>query len=238
MNPTRTKIYVGGYSLSSPVIEYCSLNSDGTIADDCVATGGDAFSSAGTIWSMALNNTGTMAYVAAVTGSLYSCSIDLDGSLSGCSSLENAGVSAIAFNSGNNEIYTVRGDNFSAQQCSVNLSGEITSCSDISTFSASHPIAISFNSIGSKAYIVDYTVTPHSIYYCDTNSSDGTFTNCTLTASISTIYGIALNSTSTLVYIASYGNVQYCPVNTDGSLGTCAIAKDFSELPIYRIAIA
>lgn len=78
-----------------------------------------------------------------------------------------------------------------------------------------------------KAYITNWT--GNSVSLCDVNALDGSFSNCTITASGSPQFvnpeAIALSPDKTLAYIANIGgnSVVRCAVNSNGSLSNCAL---------------
>lgn len=87
------------------------------------------------------------------------------------------------------------------------------------------------------AYITNYNAGGASSYvsYCPVSNSDGSLGTCTNVlnagAGNNTFNGVnnaVINPAATFLYVVNYdnGSVSYCPLNADGSLGTCTTITD------------
>ena len=128
--------------------------------------------------------------------------------------------------------------------CSINPDsgpnpGMLTACTSAVTGSTTGTVptinaqGITFNTAGTVAYITTYEPSPaNSVFQCDINQTDGTFTACTQVDIVSpsvpnlyyAYYGLpAINSNSSYAFFVSYYSpeVYACPVSNGVVSGTC-----------------
>lgn len=89
-------------------------------------------------------------------------------------------------------------------------------------------------SVSAYAYITSYNTS--SIKICPINSN-GTFGTCTNSGNFTTTTAIAVNKTSTFLYVLDNTFINYCALNQDGSLGTCTAVNSGSFSGGTSIAI-
>lgn len=241
INSDRTKIYVGGFVGTlqrQGAIAYCSINSNGSIVNDCSLMsqrfGALVSTSNFGVRGIAITNVGTMAYLTnwANTGSaIYSCPINSNGSLDTCiASSPQTNPKGIALNPANTQVYTGN-DAAPMQLCSINSNGIVTgSCTSLSSSVFAQPYGVAINAAGTLAYITDLGFGDDRMGYCTINQTNGVFTACflnTITNLPGIATGVALNPANTFLYLTGVDitdtTVTYCSVNSsDGSLSACA----------------
>lgn len=132
----------------------------------------------------------------------------------------------VTWNSSNTSIATI-GANTGAMSGVGAGTTNITASSGSVT---SNTIALTFQDF---AYISNFNNS--TVSYCPVNTSDGTLATCTAVtntgAGNSTFngpYEISINPAHTRLYISNNNNntVSNCPLNTNGSLGTCSAISD------------
>lgn len=214
-------IYVTNEVAGNNTVTYCPVNADGSLGL-CLITGNGLIQPA----FIALNNTNTIAYVAnSSAGSISLCPINEDGSFGTCSptgTIFAPPMFGLALNPANTFAYLSEYNIGTVRKCTINADGTFGVCS-LAAPGFQNPLGIAFNSSGTKAYIANNGIIGASISLCNI-SGGGTLFGCTLIGNgINGPQGIVLNNTNTFAWITTAGGtVFYCPVNPDGTFGTCA----------------
>lgn len=186
INPTGTFAYIVNQSTNQ--IKYCRINDTTKALETCNdATLSITLRSPS---SIAIDATGSHAYITANNdyyGKILSCPIKADGNFNTCITSYDfnafyAKPITIALHPLNNRAYiTMAGsadDRFDSKiySCQVNQStGVLDDCKDTEASSISTPYGITFNTLGTKAFITNYN--EHNITQCDV-PSNGLLSNC------------------------------------------------------------
>lgn len=235
-------IYVGNVSTTVAV---CSLNSNGT--PGTCSTAGSSFGSPRAIAILNVSGT-TYVYVADQTNSSVSkCSLNTNGTFNTCtpqaglSAAPNAFPSAngIAFNLSGTRVYVT---NFTASTitaqvtlCSVGTNGDFSGCALTAPTTLTNARYITLNAANTKAYIPDSSNARVNV--CDIDTSNGALSNCRAQTQSSTPFrsprSVAINPANTFAYVVnqtSTSTISQCPINTDGTFGTCVtVGSGFSS---------
>jgi hypothetical protein len=114
--------------------------------------------------------------------------------------------------------------------CDVASDGTMSNCNivpgdGITTFP--EPGGVALSSDESKIYIADYS--PGNVFMCDLSNGGKTFSNCTSVLSFANIWTIKINGS--FAYVGLWDTtVNVCPINADGTFGTCdTSANTFGE---------
>jgi DNA-binding beta-propeller fold protein YncE len=232
-NADASKVYVSTYTNSGgdPTAWECSVNStDGSFsacAPYVVTSPTSYFQAYGAI---TLNSANTTAYIIDYYGAdVLLCPIAANGSFASsiCTTAGAVNLSnpvGIALNASGTTAYIANSSSNGVAVCTVN-NGSFTGCTNkngdgITTFSDIYSVAL--NSAGTLVYITE----PYSsnVYACSTSFSSCMNVNGANT--LNTPYGIVFNHAGTMAYVSSYngpGSIYECPVNSDGTFGTCVV---------------
>jgi DNA-binding beta-propeller fold protein YncE len=165
------------------------------------------------------------------------CTVNADGSLTGCSAhsdLTLNGPYGMAINSTGTKLYVPNYSGNTLSICPVNADGSIGICTASNgngTFARPNKAAI--NPAGTFLYVSNYAPNNNTIAICPIKA-DGTLGTCT-TATDSTFNypnGLALNPAGTILYVAndapnlSQGTVSVCQVLSTGGIGSCTESTD------------
>lgn len=171
---------------------------------------------------VALNPTGTVAFIVNYNNSTVTqCSVS-GGVLSGCTNSGATSLSkprAITLNSAGT-IAFITNENDIVTQCSV--SGSIlSSCTNSGATALSRPSGITLNSIGTTAFITNWA--GKSVALCTVNGE--VLSNCANSSAIdlTSPTGITLNAAGTTAFITNYESATVTKCNTSGGiLSSCA----------------
>jgi len=210
-------------------VSICPVNADGTLDVCTTSTGSSTFNDPkGT----AISADGTIAYIGNRGNSTVSiCPVNADGSFGVCTATNEggafaAGIWGINLNPAGTRLYVPMGTS-SFAICNVAIDGSLSACvTDGDAINFSNPKEVQFSSDGNFAFIanIDPLLTTCAV------EADGSFSDCSqVVQGWSTPFGGGtLNADRTFFYAANYSNppgtpafVSICPVNEDGSLGTC-----------------
>jgi len=197
---------------------------------------------------IALNSAGTWAYITndfstdGVSAGISTCPIT-DGQFSGgCTQYLFPGIfnepSAIALNNAGTKAYVTNANGNTVSVCTINSPGVIVSCVDsgVGTTYFMNPVGIVLNNAGTMAYITNGgsgSAPAATVALCQISSTTGEFTSCSnetsnsMSVTFTDLEGIALNTLGTMGYItsstydSSTANVYGCPINPNGTFGTC-----------------
>ena len=108
--------------------------------------------------------------------------------------------------------------------CPINQSsGQLESpCTPVTLTPSSHAVAISLNSANTLAYIADSGNS--QIIICHITNNGSSFGTCTYqSGNFNEPQTVQLNPTGNYIYLGNYtpGDMSICPINSDGTLGTC-----------------
>ena len=214
--------------LQSSNIQQCSIDSITSDVVNCSNSG-----AAGVVpVSMALNSTHSLAYVLnyVVPVTVSVCDVDaLSGNLKDCV-VQNTGIDTtdsdvniqtIVLNAQNTYAYIVGAD-FSAHPslyvCGLSSTGDLTSCTNSGLSFNGWPVAMTFNTAGTLAYL---STTTNQIYTLNVNSNTGALSiNDQFQAS--DYSGITFNSAQQALYITGPGStISRCAVDNAGALTAC-----------------
>lgn len=230
----------------SGFVYQCTIADDGTFSS-CDATPASPPSWAPYAIDFATSSGVQYGYVTDVgNGNVFQCSLNSDGSFNACPTATGLTFPApygITFATVGGVQYAYIADAGTgvgfgnAYQCTLNSDGSINSCSITPASGAPGwiPYQITFETVNGTqyAYVADNGTTPTGNVYQCTLNNDGSFNICTTTPSSppssnwvpADIAFTTLNG-SPYAYVANYqgaseGGMYVCPVNSDGSFGTC-----------------
>lgn len=114
--------------------------------------------------------------------------------------------------------------------CSINTDGSLTACANDVVASGTDPEGISLSSKNTLAYYTDKLA--NKIFKCDVTPNTGGLTDCIdsgatgATALEGNTQGIVLNAVLTnVLYVPGHpSTLSTCPLNADGTIGTCTDA--------------
>ena len=223
--------YIG----NSSRVAYCPVNTDGTLG--ACATAASGFSNAS---GVLVNHANTALYVSDISGagSILYCPFAGNGSLGTCTvALASAGeASGLAINPAGTMVYVAT--TVTVKLCTVS-GATLTGCA--ATGTGYHgPTSVAVNAANTFAFVGNaFTGT---VLSCSINSSNGSFTTCTQTASgftVGSILGLGINSSGTFLYVGDPGgsDLQFCSINTGtGALTGCTATGNVGS-QAYGIAI-
>jgi 6-phosphogluconolactonase (cycloisomerase 2 family) len=119
--------------------------------------------------------------------------------------------------------------------CSVNSNGALGTCTLQSNASFASPSDVILNSNGTRAYVLN-TAGSEGVSSCAVDTTTGQLSSCTNTL-IANIASGGLVILGNFLYVSSYdiSAITKCPINLDGSLGTCATTGSNFDHPNGRI---
>lgn len=213
--------------LSGGLSYVCELLSEGGF-EPCADSGFESAQS----YSTAFNSNVSTGYVTVLSpGTVYVCPVNEDHSFGTCVtsgvSFTGLGPVGVALNPANTRAYVTNVVASTVSVCTIQSNGTFSGCVDSGVVSPpfDSPEGIAINAAGTIAYVVNNM--GNSISLCPINSSTGTFNStCTSFTSASFPFSnpnmITLNAAGTFAYIPNEANfVSVCPIQADGSLGTC-----------------
>jgi hypothetical protein len=198
--------------------------------------------------TIALNSAGTWAYITndfstgGVSAGVSTCPITNGQFSGGCTQYLFPGIfnepSAIALNNAGTKAYVTNANGNTVSVCTINSPGVIVSCIDsgVGTTYFMNPVGIMVNNAGTMAYIANGGSggsPAATVALCQISSTTGEFTSCSnqtsnsISVTFTDLGGIALNTLGTMGYItsttfdSSTANVYGCPINPNGTFGTC-----------------
>jgi hypothetical protein len=172
-------------------------------------------------------------YVAQLSGALYYCTLNADGTLSGCAATGN-GFSAptgIAFY-GSSFAYVTDYYNSAVYVCNVNSDGTLSGCSSTGS-NFQYPWQLAVN--GSTLYATNANTSSGGVTTC-TIGSGGALSNCAESAGNGTA-GIAVNSSYAYVGVSA-STVDACSVGALGALAGCIIEADSTFAGLDGISLS
>lgn len=150
------------------------------------------------------------------------CAVNADTSLEDCSVNNDPsfnGPTAVAVNSADSLAYVVNYDGNSLSQCPLNNDGSFGACVSIPGISS--PTGLALNPSGTILYVSTLGINPLLICALSDNGSVSSCTNSGL--SIPAAQGVAVSES--FAYISDLSTDLYiCPIQADGSLGSCTIS--------------
>jgi len=245
INSMATIAYIANFTTN--LIAICPIASDGLFGT-CTTAADPTFSD---MDGITLNSSGDYLYAANFLsgtggdGSVSICPVNLDGSLAACVSSGNMGgllatPQLVGISPGDaTHLYSSGSDNqLSMTICDIAASdGSLSACTALSGSGPApnpgfdFPEGIGFNALGTIAYIgnVGSSATISS-YVSICPVIDGTFDDCTITEGNGTFnftsmtqIGLFISRATQFAYVPNNNSntVSICPINPDGSLGTC-----------------
>lgn len=207
-------------------VSTCLVNSDGTLST-CVQLQDSTFNGP---TSTAFNAAATFLYVANFNNNTVSvCPVNVNGVLAPCTAVADPsfnGPNSIASNVQGTFAYVANYNNNTVSICPIMTGGILGSCM-VSAQPFFAPNTIKLNLAGTFAYVTNHA--NNTVAVCSINSN-GTFVTCNSSnpgATFNGPTGISLNLKGTFAYLSNSNNVggnrniSICPINPDGSLGTC-----------------
>lgn len=159
---------------------------------------------------------------------LDDCSLNADGSINSCSSINLMNEGAASFTTENsiafagNYAYAQENSAGSVMICPI-VSGDVSpNCTVTNTNIVQTYMAIN----GNYAYIGSNGINDQGVYYCPV--SNGSFGACSTTANGYNEYVDSISFFGNFAYVvghvtgSSKSDISICPINSDGSLGTCS----------------
>lgn len=239
------QIYAYVANEGNNTVSICPVNSDASLGACSASNGGGTFSQP---LGVSLSANG-FAYVANLSGNsdgnVSICSVNSnDGSLESCTT-SNGGTdptlsflypTATALNAANTFLYASNfgNDTFGIAICPMNNDGSLGPCTS-SDGSGTVSLAQGIIVNGDFLYVANVAHVrglddPSNISICPLNN-DGSVGTCTISYGSGTFvvpFGLALNPEGSILYVSNFGNgstipfsVTDCPLNSDGTLGTC-----------------
>lgn len=236
LNRAKTRAYVA--SRADSQVFQCSIDSNGNFTN-CADSGntGVAFDGPSGI---VLNQANTRAYVTNQGGGVSTgvsvCPINSDGSFGACVASGNTGVSfdspnGIGLDAAERFAYVANASNDTVSVCPILTDGTFGACAD----SGNSGIAF-FEPVGvlvaspTLAYITNYGT--NQVLRCPITPGTGLFGACEDSGNTGDPFfgpggGIVLSTAEAGIYVANEDGftVSLCPLNGDGSFGSCAIAS-------------
>lgn len=227
-------------------VSICPVSHDGSLDHCNVFTGNGTFNDP---LSIAINNAGTIAYIANFTNTISICPINSNGSFGICTATTGSGPGAFNtstgtalspsgaylyvtnFNSGN-------GDG-SVSICPIQGDGMLGICNTATNGSGNfaYPQAVTVNAAGTYIYVPG-SANVISLSICALNANTGAIGSCELATGSGPApnpgflipEGLSFNAAESFAYIGNVGNsgsldnfVSICPVHNDGTFGSCTI---------------
>ena len=206
----------------------CPVNLDGSLnIANCIHLNDPSFNST---YGIAINNSGTFAYIGNRTGnSVSKCAINpINGHFTSCTTVGSlfSGPTGLTLNKAGTLAYIVNNGpaDIGVTKCTINpINGSFTNCTLLTDSTFSQPFGIALNDANNNAYI---TNSNNTVSKCPIDPITDSFLACT--ASIPEFnlpIGIAIHSMSGIAYVVNSQtpNLVRCPINPDGSLATCLI---------------
>jgi hypothetical protein len=180
LNRLGTIAYVTNPLTNGGNVFKCPISPNGTFGA-CIDSGNMGINF-NTPNGIALNNNGTVAYIANANNNanfVSKCPINADGSFGVCidSGAIFSGPLGVVLNSAGTIAYVTNGSNNTVSKCQINAFGGFSSCTDSGAGSIfNQPFGISLNASGTTAYIANGEST--NVSTCTINV-DGSFKSCT-----------------------------------------------------------
>ena len=241
--------YVPNFNNGNPsTVSSCPINLDGTFG--ACADAGSVFDGP---TGIALNATGNSAYVSNYSSnSVSKCTVNFDGSFGSCTDSGSSGEPfngpmGMVLNKTGQIAYVANNPGNSISKCSINANGTWGACVDSgnSGEAFSGPTGITLNQAGDLAYVTNHN--SNIVIICPIHP-DGSFGICNNSgcpvitfngrlgiclssgSSFSGPNGVTLNSAGNMAYVTNYGNgnIDLCPIQPDGSFGTCSTMLSLS----------
>ncbi|WP_158617474.1 YncE family protein [Legionella sp. km772] len=178
--------------------------------------------------NIAVNPAGTIAYVTNTgSQSVSYCSINVNtGALTNCKSTGNGFYQPVGITVSNDNRFAYVSDyNNGLITCPINrTTGALSNCIANNT-GIVFPQAIAIHPKQSYVYVSN---AGYYIYYCAINLVTGSVSNCLeIDSSANYANALTIHPKGTYLYFAQTGsnNVLYCPIQSNGSLGTCLSAN-------------
>jgi hypothetical protein len=155
------------------------------------------------------------------------CPINSDGSLAACSFTGSNINTAqgITINPAGTFAYISNANN-TVTVCAINnVTGSLSGCATTGNGFAL-PLQGSINPINTFFYVPNETT--FSVSYCAISQVNGTLSTCTNVASslVGSVTAVTINSDNSTGFVTINNGVIYaCPINPDGTFGTCPIAS-------------
>ena len=219
-------------------VSICAVNPDGSL-QPC----NNAEVTTSATYSLTINPDQTYLYLTRVNFAnvVNICPLSEDGfSIGTCSSSSGNGTFSkptdITFNKSGTIAYITNYTTSTVSVCPViNGGASFDTCTTVSANEIQSPRGISFNATGTIAYILN--VKNDTLAACSVSDDGMTFSQCeTVTNSdfnFSGYYvqGLFMSSSNNFGYIPSSGDntMLACPINRDGSLGTCSVTEGFYD---------
>lgn len=216
--------YITNFSNNS--VSVCTVNANSTLG--ICNQFNDAFNGPSGI---KVNASATFAYVTnSNNNSVSICPINSNGTLSACAQSTDItfpfnSPSSITFNSQGTVAYVANFNGNTISICPILANATLGPCT-LSNQTFNFPNSIRLNTTGTIAYVVNHLNNDVSI--CSVNP-DSTLGNCTLspTTTLNHPVAIDINNDNTFAYLTNSQNVggnrnaSICPLNPDGTFGTC-----------------
>ena len=245
LNAEKTRAYV--VSRNESKVFQCLLDSQGDFIDcqDSGNTGADFDGPSGIV----LNQANTIAYVTNQGNLLDSdvsvCPILSTGSFGDCVVSGNTGVSfdaanGIGLNVDETFAYIANAGNNTVSVCPIQGNGTFGACLDSGNSGVAfvEPVAI-LTASSTTIYVSNYG--SDQVLRCPVTPSTGLLGACVDSGNTGVSFfgpggGVIFNNTETSMYVASEDGfyISLCPLNTNGSLGACAIvSQGVIDTPIW-----
>jgi 6-phosphogluconolactonase (cycloisomerase 2 family) len=206
-------------------VTVCPVENDGTFGSCQASSGNGTFDGPTAITT---NTLGTVLYVVNNFNSTVSvCPISSEGVIGTCTASSAGGTlsapNTIAIEPAGNYLYVSNAGTGNLTICQLDYAGAIGTCqSEIYEGNS----GATFNQLGSLIYYIagDRTY----VEYCSLNA-DGTYnepcSSSTASGTLVNALGISFNNSYQFLYFAvtNDSTLSVCPINSDGSLGTCFI---------------
>ena len=211
-------------------VSTCPLEHGGIIGACTSSNPGSTFSGPS---SILVNPTGSLAYVTNYNSNAVSyCPIDNSGTLQTCTSSGGIfnGPSGVAINSSSSFGYVTNFNSNTVSGCTLNSDGSFNTCTSYSDPSFQFPNSIIIDD--GNVYVTNSNTSSGSVSICPINP-DNSLGACTVDSD-STFHGsagLAADRLGRYAYVVNGSNlvspqtVSVCPIQPNGSLGSCAVAN-------------
>jgi hypothetical protein len=236
LNASETMAYIT-QGFGGPFVYQCAINTNGSF-NSCQKKTVSSPAGAGTTYGMiALNSLNTLAYIFDSTHvNVLACPLMAGAFGENCTNTGASGfsssLSGITLDSDNSHAYLADYSLNTVTVCNVN-GASFSNCiakSGGSSFTFDGPGGVALNKTGNILYVTSYF--SNTVYGCSTAPNNTTrFNSCFVaSSSVNEAWDIALNASNSMAYVTNYGNTTYqCPVQADGTFGTCVVQTGFSD---------
>lgn len=237
IDESRHIAYLSSFG-GTPNLYQCQINEKGLFSSCSFSVVVTPPNYAGDYGMMTINSSGSIAYVVSEDNALITvlaCAINsgvINGNCVSTGATTSSAAVQIALNSSNTVAYIGSyGDDY-VTVCDISVDGlTFSNCvnktGDNGSIAFNGPAGVVLNNTGDMIYIGEYSGT--NVYACSTtpNGAATYFDSCFVAKTgLGNLNGIALDGPNKTAYLANFGSVYVCPINSDGTFGTCTLNSD------------